>query len=95
MEQTKKWYQSKIVLFGGALVLVFGSNLLLGFLTGQGVSAEQVQAIEQAQPAVAEAVKKLQSGANILDVIGLVAGAVITVARVWFTTRLIPQSIGK
>lgn len=91
--ETKKWYQSKIVLFGLTLVLVYGSNLLLGFISGNGVTLEQIQAVEQTQPDFAEAVKKLQNGGNILDVIGLLGGALIVLARVWFTQKLLPQSI--
>ena len=90
---TKKWYQSKIVLLGLVSVLVFGSNLLLGFISGQGVTLEQIQAVEQARPDIAEAVKKLQSGGNILDVLGLLGGALIIIARVWFTNKLLPQSL--
>lgn len=93
MEQTKKWYQSKIALLGLTLVLVFGSNLLLGFLGGQGVSLEQIQAVEQTQPIIAQAIKDYQSGGNILSLVGAIGGALIIVARVWFTTKLIPQSL--
>ena len=66
---------------------------LLGFLGGQGVSLEQIQAVEQTQPIIAQAIKDYQSGGNILSLVGALGGALIIVARVWFTTKLIPQSL--
>jgi len=81
MEQSKKWYQSKIILFSIASILIFGSNLVLGFVTGNGVSQEQIDALAQAQPAVSESIQKLQSGSNILEVLGVALPPIIIIFR--------------
>lgn len=94
MENTKKWYQSKLVLFGLVLVLVYGSNWLLGWLSGNA-SLEQIQAIEDTRPDVLEIVERLKNGENVLNVIGSAAGVLIVIVRVWFTDKLIPQSLKK
>lgn len=94
--ETKKWYQSKLVALGGVLILVFGSNALFGWLTGPvEVTAEQIQAVEQVQPVVTDAFQRLLRGESILNLIGQLAGAVIIVVRVFFTSSLIPQSLPK
>lgn len=61
MIPTKKWYQSKLVLLGILLVLVYGSNVLLGWLSGN-VSAEQIQAIENTRPEVLDIIQRLKIG---------------------------------
>lgn len=88
MEQ-KKWYQSKIVLFSLSTLLIVGGNLLTGFITGQGVTPDQLAAIETAEPEVAEAVQRLQSGESILQVIAGLFPVLILILRVWFTSTSI------
>lgn len=93
---TKKWYQSKLVAIGGVLVLVFGSNALLHWLTGPvNVSVEQIEAIEQVHPAVLDIIDRLKAGESILNVIGVSAGVLIAIVRTFFTGSLIPQSLRK
>lgn len=89
--ETKKWYQSKIVLFSLTVFLTVSADLLTGFLTGNGVTPEQIQAIELAQPDVAAAVERLQNGENILQVIASLFPALIMVLRVWFTSGAISK----
>lgn len=91
---TKKWYQSKLVVLGLAITLVYGSNALLGWLSGSA-SVEQIQAIEETRPEVLDIVNRLKNGENILNVIGSVAGVIIVIVRVWFTDKLLPQSLKK
>ena len=88
---TKKWYQSKIVLFALALVLVAGGNLLTGFLS-VNITPEQLDAIRAAYPQAAEIIERLKNGESVLSMIGVIIGVIISVVRVWFTTALIPQS---
>jgi hypothetical protein len=88
MEQ-KKWYQSKIILLSLSTVLVVGGNLLTGFLTGQGVTPEQLNAIAAAEPEVAEAVQRVQMGDSIIQVIAGLFPVAIMVLRLWFTNTTI------
>lgn len=93
---TKKWYQSKLVAIGGVLVLVFGSNALFNWLTGAvNVSPAQIEAIEQVQPAVLDIIDRFKSKESIFNLIGVSAGVLITIIRVFFTSSLIPQSLRK
>lgn len=91
--QTKKWWQSKIVALGATLIAVFGGNLVLGFAGAQGITPEQVQAIDGATPQVVELIERVKGGENILNLVGLIGGIAVTIARVWFTEKLLPQSV--
>jgi hypothetical protein len=87
--ESKKWYQSKIILLSLSTVLVVGGNLLTGFLTGQGVTPEQLNAIAAAEPEVAEAVQRVQAGDSILQVIAGLFPVAIMILRLWFTNTTI------
>ena len=90
---TKPWFKSKIVLFAAALALVAGGNLLTGFLTGQGVTPEQLATLETFYPQIAGVVKQLQEGANVFSVVGTLMGVLIGIVRVWFSPSVMPQSL--
>jgi hypothetical protein len=83
--QSKPFWKSKIVLFSGAAVLVFGSNLLAGGLFRSGVTQEQIEALQQAYPAGVEIVEGVKAGENISNFIGVAFGAIVLVLRAWFT----------
>jgi len=88
MENTpvkKAWYKSKILLLGGALLLVFGSNLLGASLFRSGVTAEQIEAVQTAAPQTVEIFERIKAGENITDMIGAIFSVLIIVARAWFT----------
>lgn len=87
--QEKKWYQSKITLLGIAASVLFISNFVTGWLTGQGVSPEQFAILESAYPTIANAIKTLDSGASIITVLGAVINPLIVIWRVWFTNAKI------
>lgn len=89
---TKKWYKSKIVLLALTILGVTGSNLLFGFLSGN-VTPEQINAINDAYPQAVEIIHRVQNGETIFAVFGTVVSLVIIIARVWFTNKLIPQSL--
>lgn len=83
---TKPWWQSKIILLAGASALIFGGNALTGFLTGAGVTPEQIDIIRTTQPQIAEAIQQFESGQNILNtILGVLMPALIAVARKWWT----------
>lgn len=82
----KPWWQSKIILLALSSILLFGGNALTGFLTGSGVTPEQLDALKQAQPDIANSVEQLQHGGNVIQVIlGGIVPALIVIARKWFT----------
>lgn len=82
----KPWHQSKIILLSLAAVLVYGLDALTGFLTGSGVTPEQIQVIRDTQPDIAEAVEEYKSGSNVLQTtLGVLLPALIAVVRRWWT----------
>lgn len=90
MEQTKKpWYSSKIILIALTGLVTIGTNLVTGFITGQGVTPEQMEAVAQLQPAVADAIEKHQAGGGIIEAISGVFFAAIIFFRKWFTNALL------
>ena len=87
--ETKKWYQSKIVLLSLSTILVVGGNILTGFLTGQGVTPEQLDAVAAAEPEVAKAIERVQAGDSILQIVAALFPTIILILRVWFTNTAI------
>lgn len=86
MEQEKKpFWKSKIILLALTLIGVFGGNYLFHFLS-TNVTQEQIDAIAQSQPMVAEIIERLKNGESILSLLGSIVGVLILVARAWFTT---------
>lgn len=82
----KPWYKSKIILLAAAAVLVYGSSLLITFLSGAGVTPEQIQVIADTQPDIADAIQQYKDGQNILSVtLGVLFPAIIAVVRRWWT----------
>lgn len=85
----KPWYKSKIVLLSLSSLLVVGSNLLGNWLTGQGVTQEQMDAIAAVQPATADAIHKVQDGSNWLQALVGISSVLVLVFRTWFTSTKI------
>ena len=85
----KPFWKSKIILLGGAMLLIFGGNLLAGGLFRSGVTPEQIQALEDAYPQGAQVVEGLKNGESILNYTGAIFSALIIVARAWFTNTAI------
>jgi len=83
--QKKPFWKSKIVLFSGAAILVFGGNLLFGGLFRSGVTPEQIAALEQAYPQGVEIVERIQGGESITNLLGLIINVLILIFRGWFT----------
>lgn len=86
---SKSWYQSKIVLFCLVAIATIGSNLLNGWLTGQGVTDDQFNVVSATQPAIANAIEQMKQGQTLLQVGGSVIFSIIAVVRVWFTNKTI------
>jgi hypothetical protein len=89
MEQKKSWYKSKIVLLAITAFFTIGTNLATGWLTGQGVTQDQIEAVANTQPAVAEAIKDYQAGQGLLNSISVLTFAAIALLRKWFTSSLL------
>lgn len=89
MEQKKPWYKSKIVLLAITAFFTIGTNLATGWLTGQGVTQDQIEAVANTQPAVAEAIKDYQAGQGLLNSISVLTFAAIALLRKWFTSSLL------
>lgn len=83
--EKKPWYKSKIILLAGTLLLVFGGNLLGASLFRSGVTPEQIEAIQTAAPQAEDIFNRLQSGENIMSMIGAIISLLIIVFRGWFT----------
>jgi len=83
---TKKWYQSKIFLLAAVMGLVGGADLAFGWLSGSGVTAEQINIIDATLPGTADAVKDAVAGKNYLGVITAIGGFVTAIWRAWFTS---------
>lgn len=83
---SKPWYQSKIILLSLSSVAVYGGTWLYNYLSGAGVTPEQIDVIRTTQPQIADAVEEFKTGQNVLNtVIGLVIPSAIAIARRWFT----------
>lgn len=89
MEQKKPWYSSKIILIALTGLVTIGANLLTGFITGNGVTSDQIEAVAQIQPAVADAIQKHQAGEGIIEAISGVFFAAIVLFRRWFTSAIV------
>lgn len=85
-ESTKKWYQSKIFLLGAVMFLVGVTNWATGWLTGRGVTPEQLQVIQDAQPTAIEGIKEAIETKKYFDIVTSVGGFVTMIFRAWFTT---------
>lgn len=91
---TKKWYQSKIVGIAGVLILVFGSNFFLHFLTQSvGVTPDQIQGVENTVPQVNDVIDRIRGGESILSLAGSIVGILIAYFRIWGTNTFITQSV--
>lgn len=82
---TKKWYQSKIFLLGAVISLIGVTDLAFGWLSGHGVTQEQINVISATLPGVAESVKEAVAGKNYFGIITAIGGFVTSIWRYWFT----------
>lgn len=87
--EKKPWYKSKIFMAGIILALTALGDLTTGFVSGNGVTADQIQAIQQAYPDAAQNVKDAVSGNDIFKAITAVGGFLVAIWRKWFTTTTI------
>lgn len=83
---TKKWYQSKIFLLAVVMALVGATDLATGWLSGAGVTPEQIQVIDATLPGTADAVKDAVAGKNYFGIITTIGGFVTAIWRAWFTS---------
>jgi len=85
-DNTKKWYQSKIFLLTVVMALVGATDLAFGWLSGSGVTPEQIQVIDATLPGTADAVKEAVAGKHYFAIITALGGFVTAIWRAWFTS---------
>ena len=83
---TKKWYKSKIFLLGAVIGLIGATDLAFGWLSGQGVTPEQITVIESTLPGTADGIKDAIAGKNYFGIITALGGFVTAIFRAWFTS---------
>lgn len=89
MEQKKPWYKSKIFLLASILAVVFGTDAYFHFISGAGVTPEQIEIVYSTKPEIADAIKDLQDGRPWYSVIGVVGSVAVAIFRKWFTSESI------
>ena len=87
--EKKPWYKSKIVLLGLVMALIGLSDLAFGWISGQGVTAEQVQIIDTQLPNLSGQIKAAIEGKNYFAIISALGGFVTAIWRIWFTDKAI------
>lgn len=87
--QKKPWTKSKILILAITAIFTVGTNLVTGWLSGQGVTQEQMDVVAATQPAVSEAIEKYQHGQGIVQSISILAFSAIAVWRTWFTSKVL------
>ncbi len=90
--EAKKWYNSKIVLLAVAITLVFGGNAVNTFLLGNGVSQDQIDALAANAPEIAAKFQSVNSLGEFLTAFGAVAGPLLGILRIWFTSKPIASN---
>lgn len=85
--EKKPWYKSKIVVLGIVMGLVGATDLAFGWLSGQGVTPEQVQVIQTALPEVAGQIKDAVAGKNYFGILTAIGGFVTAIFRYWWTEK--------
>ena len=86
--EKKPWFQSKIVIICAIAVVTIVGNYLTGFIT-TNATPEQIQAVADIDPAVADTVNAVQSGQNWISAAGTLLFTVIGFIRVWFSKKQI------
>ena len=87
--EKKPWWKSKIALMGIVLAAVGVGNLAFGFVSGQGVTPDQIAAIQTNYPAIADNVRDAANGGNIFTALTGIGGAFVSIWRIWYTNTLI------
>lgn len=91
--EKKPWYKSKITLAGIVLVLTAVTDAATGFLSGSGVTPEQIQTIQTAYPQAAEQIKDAVNGNDYFKAIAAVGGFLVSIWRVWFTNTVVENRV--
>ena len=83
----KKWYQSKLVWLSLIMALTGVTDLTTHWLSGQGVTNAQLQAIQTATPELFQGIKMAVVANNYFGIITAVGGFVGGIWRIWFTSK--------
>jgi hypothetical protein len=91
MEQSKKWWQSKIVLLALTLALVFSGNFVNVFLMQNGITDDQINAVAVNAPEIAAKLEGVNSLNELITALGAIIAPIIAIARIWFTSAQIQK----
>lgn len=83
--EKKPWYKSKIFLLAVVMGVIGATDLAFGWLSGQGITAEQVQVVQTTLPNLSGDIKDAIEGKNYFGIITAVGGFVTAIWRKWFT----------
>lgn len=89
--EKKPWYKSKIVAAGLVLILTAVSDAVFGFVSGNGITVDQVQVIQTAYPAAAEGIKDAVAANDVFRALSAATGFLVAIWRVWFSPVAIQQ----
>jgi len=87
--EKKPWYKSKIALLGIVMGTIGLTDLSFHWLTGAGVTADQIAAVKTALPDVANNIQQAVESRNYFGIITAVGGYLGAIWRVWFTSSQI------
>ena len=103
MNETKKWWQSKIVALFTALGIYGIFQAVQGFtanteafvenLTQVELTAEQLQVVQNSIPEIVTAFEQAQQTNQYGGLIITLASIAGSIFRIWFTPKILPQSI--
>lgn len=89
--EKKPWYKSKIVAAGLILAATAIGDAALGFVSGNGITVDQVQAIQTAYPAAARGVEDAVAANDVFRALSAITGFLVAIWRVWFSPVAIEQ----
>ena len=87
--EKKPWYRSKIFVLGVVMGMVGVTDLATGWLSGQGVTSDQINVIQTALPAASENIKDAIAAKNYFGIITAAGGFLTAIWRKWFTNTTI------
>lgn len=76
-------------MLGLVMAVVGVSDLATGFISGAGITPDQVGAVQGALPQAVEGIKDSIRGNNIFGAITALAGFVTAIWRKWFTNTVL------
>lgn len=91
--EKKPWYKSKITLAGIVLAITALTDAVTGFLSGSGVTPEQIAVIEQAYPQAADQIRDAVAGNDYFKALSGIGGFLVAIWRIWFTQSVVENRL--